>query len=73
MSEFIFHTTKQNERWDNIAYQYYGNTYNIKPLIEANPHIKINGIISANQTIKIPIIKDESDNSLLLPIWKRGT
>ena len=33
------HTVKQGERWDNLAYYYYGNALDFERIINANPHI----------------------------------
>ena len=33
------HTVKQGERWDNLAYYYYGDALEYARIIRANPHI----------------------------------
>ena len=72
MTNYIFHKTIQNERWDNIAYKYYKNSYNIKPLLEANPHASGAEILPEGEVIKIPIDKDITENDKSkLPIWKQ--
>ena len=74
MTNYIFHTTGSNERWDNIAYQYYKDSYNIQPIIDANPHISINTRLQEGIILKIPIEeKSETTNKKLLPIWKRNS
>ena len=70
--KYIFHTSSNNERWDEIAFKYYGSSYEIKKIIEANPHIPITGELDEGLTVKIPIDEDEEDTvSSLLPMWKR--
>ncbi len=71
MTKYIFHTAAADERWDVIAYKYYKNSYKIKPIIEANPHIPISTTIKEGTILKIPIEIKTNDNELL-PIWKRN-
>lgn len=33
------HTVKQGERWDHLAYYYYGDALEYARIIRANPHI----------------------------------
>jgi len=71
MTDYIFHKTVQGERLDNTAYKYYKNSYLIKPIIEANPHIKA-AVFEEGEIIKIPIDEEiTADNKSLLPIWKQ--
>ncbi|MCD7780407.1 MAG: tail protein X [Candidatus Gastranaerophilales bacterium] len=71
MTKYIFHKAGNNERWDSIAYKYYGNCYNIQPIIEANPHVPISAIITEGTELKIPIEETTSTNTSLLPVWKQ--
>lgn len=72
MTKYIFHTIGHNERFDNIAYKYYSNCYNIAPIIEANPHIPICAILPEGQVLKIPINDDNNQiDKSLLPVWKQ--
>ena len=72
MTDCIFHTADEGERWDKTAYKYSKNTYSIKPLIEANPHLSGKTVLNDGDIIKIPIDKTitEQDKSKL-PIWKQ--
>lgn len=72
MKKYIIHKTKINERFDEIAYKYYGNCYKIQAIIEANPHISISETLPCDIELLIPIEDTvEIDNSQL-PIWKRS-
>ena len=71
MTKYIFHTVKSLERWDNIAYQYYGNPYKIQPLIDANPHVQISGILKEGTEIKIPIDDEVKIDNSMLPVWRQ--
>lgn len=68
--KYIFHIVGHNERWDDIAYKYYGNCYNIKPIIEANPHLKIESILREGVEIIIPVDESVKNDTSLLPPWK---
>lgn len=70
MTEYIFHKTGADERWDTIAYKYYKNSYNIQPIIEANPHVSINATLKEGLTLKIPI-EEKTNNKSLLPVWRQ--
>jgi len=70
MTNYIIHTTKYNERIDEIAYKYYGNCYKIQPIIETNPHVEVSEILEEGIELLIPIEEQKIDNSML-PIWKR--
>lgn len=65
---------EQATRWDTLAYRYYGDCYNIKPLIEANTAIPIGAFIPAGTEVIIPeIVRGNNYNSELtevLPVWK---
>lgn len=64
---YLTHTAKAGERWDSIAYEYYGDALNIHPLINANPHIAIGESLEAGQTVLIPVLKDKPKNQDLPP------
>lgn len=69
---YIFHRTIQGERWDNIAYKYYKNSYLSHKIIEANPQIGAVETLEDGIILKIPIDETitESDKSKL-PIWRQ--
>ncbi len=70
MTSYILYTTGQNERWDTIAYKF-GSTYDIAPIIEANPHVKISPIIPEGTVLKIPVPEMKANDKARLPIWKQ--
>lgn len=69
--KYAFYKTTKKERWDTIAHLYYGNSYKIKPIIEANPHIKVRSYIKEGSVVKIPIEEKTTADTSGLPIWKR--
>jgi len=40
-SQFIVHVTTAGERWDLLAWQYYGDPTDYSPIIMANPNVPI--------------------------------
>ncbi|MDM7320224.1 MAG: tail protein X [Fervidobacterium sp.] len=64
--------TKDGDRWDLIAYEFYGDAMMYEPIIVANPDVPIVPILPAGIKLRIPVIerKNEIDKDLLPP-WKR--
>lgn len=69
--KYIIHKCSQNERLDNIAYKYYGNSYRVQEIIEANPYMKIKPVWEETERILIPVNEDLKEDRSNLPIWKR--
>ena len=72
-SKFIEHITQAGERWDDLAYKYYGNCFEVNEIIKANPDIEISPFLPEKTRIIIPIFekKTSSTNSENLPVWKQ--
>ncbi len=72
-SQFITHVTRAGERWDLIAWQYYGDAMLFGPIIQTNPQIPIEPVFEAGLAVGIPLlmvdetVQEQSD----LPPWKR--
>lgn len=49
--------TRQGDRWDLIAYHYYGDATLIDGLIAANPHLPLAEQFTANLTVFIPVLQ----------------
>ncbi len=47
MGAFIPHITIAGERWDSIAWQYYGDASLFGPIIQTNPQIPIEAVFEA--------------------------
>lgn len=54
---FITHVTTEGERWDQLAWRYYGDAYRYWPIVEANPHVPLTGALSAGLTLAIPLLE----------------
>ena len=70
MKEFYEYITKEGDRWDLIAYQFYGDPMLYGPIIVANPDVPIIPILPGGIKLRIPVI--ELKNTIEeLPPWKR--
>lgn len=71
MTEFYSYITKDNDRWDLIAYKYYKNATLYEDIIKANPHVPVEPILQAGIKLKIPIFEDSKTIKFELPPWKK--
>jgi len=73
--EAIAHVTIEGERWDAIAWQYYGDPLAYGPIIAANPAADIKTTLPAGMLLLIPLLTlDEQDarqTNQDLPPWKQ--
>lgn len=69
--KYTEYVTKEADRWDLIAYEFYGNAKKYEAIIAANPDIPITPILESGLIIKIPEIDDSSENANIedLPPW----
>ena len=73
----IEHVTQDGERWDSLAWQYYGNPYDYGRIIEANPTLDISARLPSGIVVLIPILPlaavqaAEQLAASDLPPWKR--
>ena len=73
MGAFITHITSAGERWDLLAWQYYGDATLFGPIIQTNPQIPIEAAFEAGLIIGVPLlmvnptVKETAD----VPPWKR--
>ena len=70
MSEFIEYITKENDRWDLIAWQFYTNATFYEPIIKANSHIPIKPTLKSGVKLKIPVINQQNTIEFELLPWK---
>ena len=68
-SPYLRHVTISGERWDLLAWKYYGDPTLYGPIIQANPSLPIVGAFDAGLAIQIPILQKASDVSNDLPPW----
>jgi phage tail protein X len=69
------HVTLEGERWDTIAWNYYGDPFNYEPIIEANPAVNMAPTLPAGTLLLIPILSLDQQNAQQvsndLPPWKQ--
>jgi hypothetical protein len=75
---YLDHTTGPNERWDHLAYRYYGDANRTSPIIRANRDLFIDTlgpiptVLPVGRGLRIPILDRETIPETSLPPWKRG-
>jgi len=70
--QFITHISASGDRWDLLAWNYYGDPTLFGPIVMANPNIPIEPAFEAGFTIIIPMLQKASVISANLPPWKRA-
>lgn len=69
---YLNHLTKDGDRWDLIAWRYYGDVNQVPLLIEANPHVPVVEVLPGGLNLAIPVIELDAATALEeLPPWKR--
>jgi phage tail protein X len=76
MSDYIEHEAKEGERFDQLAYRYYGDANRTGIIIEANralfaPEQPLPAILSHGLKLRVPVV-EEAVSEDDLPPWKRG-
>ncbi|EPZ9322169.1 tail protein X [Salmonella enterica subsp. enterica] len=56
MSGWLEHITTEGERWDNLAFRYYGDPMGYERIIVANPHVAITPVLASGLRLRIPVI-----------------
>jgi hypothetical protein len=67
---YILHVTTAGERWDLLAWQYYGDPTDYSPIIMANPNVPIEPVFEAGISISVPIQQQSTVVTSDLPPWK---
>lgn len=70
--EVIEHITRDNERWDLLAWEYYGDATLYERIIAANPEVMISPVLPPGVRLLIPVMDDDETNETEdLPPWKQ--
>lgn len=70
--EYLEHVATEGDRWDSLAYKYYGDPYGYERIIVANPHVPIAPFIAAGTKVAIPLIEPPAATATEdLPPWKQ--
>ncbi|MCK9514073.1 MAG: tail protein X [Pigmentiphaga sp.] len=70
--KYVEHITVEGDRWDLLAWRYYGDPYLYEPIIAANVAVPIRPAIASGIRLRIPVLPDEQVLDRDLPPWKRG-
>ena len=70
--QFITHISSDGDRWDLLAWNYYGDPTLFGPIVMANPAILIEPVLSAGLTVVIPVLQKANVSTVNLPPWKRA-
>ena len=68
--QFILHITTAGERWDLLAWRYYGDPTDYSPIIMANPNVPIEPVFDAGISIAVPVQQKSPVVTANLPPWK---
>jgi phage tail protein X len=72
MANYLVHITGVTERWDTLAWLYYGDATNYSPIIMANPAVPIEPVFEQGITILVPVLaQTQAPPSANLPPWLR--
>lgn len=66
--EHLRHITTEGERWDNLAYIYYGNATAYEQIILANPQVPYMLELPSGLEILIPVIELDNIETNALPL-----
>lgn len=66
------HIVTQGERWDSLAYHYYGDALEFSRIIDANPQLSFYEVLPVGITVFIPVLQVKPTNNEDLPPWLRG-
>lgn len=74
--EYFEHLTQLGERWDLIAFRYYGDATLIAPILRANPEFSDTGratplVLPHGSKIRVPVVAESEVRKQQLPPWKR--
>ena len=71
MTEYYSYITKDNDRWDLIAYKFYKNASKYEIIIKANPDVPITPSLESGINLKIPVVDESETIEFTLPPWKK--
>ena len=72
MTVYAQHISKPNDRWDLIAFAFYGDAFLIGPIIEANPSLTLAPILTAGTLVLVPVLDNlPATITQSVPPWKQ--
>ncbi len=71
----IEHITQAGERWDTLAWRYYGDPLAYGRILAANPALDIGTTLPSGTVVLVPVLPQAEASQALpgeeLPPWKR--
>lgn len=77
-AEYFDHIAAPGDRWDLLAWTYYGDATMIRPILLANPDLVGDPtrptplILPAGTVVRVPVLDDSAIAQAQLPPWKQG-
>ena len=75
MTDYLEHNAVAGERWDTIAFKYYGDAKLMHHLLKANPDLIRQGppdlVFQASVSLRVPVLDRTQADASTLPPWKR--
>jgi phage tail protein X len=68
---FLEHRTRDGERWDWLAWIYYGDAHDYGRIVRANPGVPVVPVLPGGILLLIPIVDAAPVAVGGLPPWKR--
>lgn len=68
---YLSYISLEGDRWDVIAYKFYGDIEQMARIIETNPNVALSEVLPTGTKLYIPIIKALPPNNKDLPYWMR--
>lgn len=68
--QYIVHLTRAGERWDLLAWRFYGDATLYSGIIMANPGVPIVAVFDAGTAVRIPLMQQSAVITTGLPPWK---
>lgn len=66
------HIIKQGERWDSLAYYYYGDGTEYVRIMDANPQLSFCEVLPTGVEVYIPVLAAKPTQNQAMPPWLRG-
>lgn len=70
MAGFIEHITSDNDRWDLLAWKYYGDATQYEQIIVANPDVPIWPVLPSFVKLLIPVLDAANITTVEPAPWK---
>lgn len=67
---YLIHTTTEGERWDSLAWKYYGDAHRYQPIMAANPDVPLTPALPSGLRLAIPLLEQQASTEDLPP-WMR--